>query len=183
MFFQSISWTPELVIPTRKSMACLSLLQNYTPCDSTIVVGAFRLAEVKHVLRDCESRSLSRTTSSSDSPVYVFEHLQALLLRTRHTLFSYSSRFPTSSCFSSSLNHPLSMHSAEPWLLTFGTPQSSLWTVARTDLSCPRLGPRTAAHSPHHLSLMRRSISLRVECRWSIARSAMSHIFKPKSSE
>jgi len=47
VFFQSISRTSELVMPARKLMACVSLLLNYTPFDSTIVVGCFRLVEVK----------------------------------------------------------------------------------------------------------------------------------------
>ena len=46
------------------------------------------------------------------SPVHVFEHLWLPWLRAKRTLFPYSSRFPTSFSFSSSsLNHPLSMHS------------------------------------------------------------------------
>ena len=50
VFFQLISRTLGLVMPARKLMACVSLPPNYTTFDSIIVVGVFRLAEVKTIL-------------------------------------------------------------------------------------------------------------------------------------
>ena len=76
----------------------------------------------KHVLRHRESENLSRAASSSYSPVHIFEHLR---VKTRLTLFFYSSRF---SFCSSSLNHPLLMHSIH-FLLDLELEQSRIGTL------------------------------------------------------
>ena len=75
-------------------------------------MGILRFVEVKTCIETPREQKVSRAASSSYSPVHVSEHLQVLCVRTRLTLFSYSSRFPTFfSFYSSSFNHSLSMHS------------------------------------------------------------------------
>ena len=81
-------------------------------CLSSHLDSKFASIGAETHIETLREQNLSGATSSSYVPVHVFEHFQGLCVRTRLTLFSYSSHFPISLSFcSSSSNHSLSMHS------------------------------------------------------------------------
>ena len=124
----------------------------------------------KHLLRHRESKKLIRAASTSYFPVHLFIWTLWNTLADDKTHLNFLFQ-------QISYLFLLFLELSQLW-----TPQSQLWMVVHTDVSCSWLRPETVAHhlhlSPIYLSCL--AAYVYIQCIWYLAvRSATSKILKP----